>query len=226
MNSAHVAFVPPRSRSRSVAALFAFLGALPSACVYDESERCGAHQVFQDRRCICDTESAWTETGCVTCGADEVPGATGCMCKSGYSKPQADGVCEPIPMGLGSACETSTQCAQEKFDHCEVGLDGKGYCTNTDCSSPEDCSGGYACDMDVTPSICRRPPLGSGQSCSTPADCAGTEATYCDAFLTHRCLVEGCSLSPNDCFSGTECCDLSAFGVAQPVCVAQGGCSK
>ena len=52
------------------------------------------------------------------------------------------------------------------------------------------------------------------------------EATYCDTFKSHSCLVQGCSLTPNNCFSGWECCDLSAFGVPQPICVAQGACSK
>lgn len=226
MNSANVGAPPPRSRSRSVAALFALLGAIPSACVYDASDRCGPHQVFEDRRCVCDAESAWTETGCVPCGADEVPGANGCTCKPGYSKPQADGVCEPTPTGLGAPCDVNTPCVDAAFDHCEVGTDDKGYCTNTGCSETTACSGGYACDAQVTPSVCRRPPVGLAMSCTSAADCAGTEATYCDAYQTHSCLVEGCSLSPDNCFSGWECCDLSAFGVPQPICVAQGACSK
>jgi hypothetical protein len=216
--------MPPRSKSRYAAALFALLGALPSACVYDASDRCGPNQVmYENQRCVCDEHSARTETGCVLCGTDEVPGATGCACKPGYSKPEPSGVCV---LGLGTPCDASTPCSDAKFDHCEAVADDTGYCTDTGCSSSADCTGGYACDAEVTPSVCRRPPLGSGMSCTSAADCAGTEATYCDAFKTHSCLVEGCSLTPDDCFSGTECCDLSAFGVPEPVCVAQGGCIK
>ena len=227
MTLVHVGVVPPRSKSRYAVALFALLGAVPSACVYDASDRCGPHQVmYQNLRCVCDAESAPTATGCVLCGSNEVPGATGCTCKAGYSKPVPSGVCEPTPMGLGTACEVSTDCKDAKFDHCEAGTDGKGYCTDTGCSSSADCTGGYACDAEVTPSVCRRPPLGLGTSCTSEADCAGTEATYCDSFQTHSCLVQGCSLTPDNCFSGWECCDLSGFGVPQPICVAQGACSK
>ena len=136
MTLVHVGVVPPRSKSRYAVALFALLGAVPSACVYDASDRCGPHQVmYQNLRCVCDAESAPTATGCVLCGADEVPGASGCTCKPGYSKPEAGGLCEPTPMGLGTACEVSTDCKDAKFDHCEAGTDGKGYCTDTGCSS-------------------------------------------------------------------------------------------
>src|SRR4051812_49171735 len=115
MNLPHLGVVPPRLKYRYAAALFALLGAVPSACVYDASDRCGPHQVFEDRRCVCDTESAPTATGCVVCGADEVPGAMGCVCKPGYIKPDAAGVCEPAPMGLGTACDVGTPCGAGEF---------------------------------------------------------------------------------------------------------------
>jgi len=214
---------PPRSRYRYALGLFALLGALPSACVYDASDRCGPHQVmYQDLRCVCDAHSAPTATGCVPCGADEVPGATGCVCKPGYSKQDAAAACEPTPMGLGTACDASTPCTDPEFMHCE-GADGHAYCTNTGCASSADCTGGYACDVSVTPSVCRRPPLGLSMSCSSQADCAGTEATFCDTFMSHTCLVQGCSLAPDDCFAGWQCCD---FGLPQPLCVPQGACSQ
>ena len=226
MNVSHIGVVPPRFKSRHAAAWFALLGALPSACVYDTSDRCGPHQVmYEDLRCVCDAESAPTETGCEVCGPDEMPGATGCVCRPGYSKADAAGVCEPVPLGLGAACDASTPCSDSKFE-CETIADGSGYCTSTGCASAAECAGGYACDVSVSPSVCRRPPLGLGTSCTSDADCAGTEATYCDTFQTHSCLVQGCRLTADDCFRGWECCDLSGFGVPHPVCVAQGGCSK
>jgi hypothetical protein len=232
MDFPQIGVVPPRLKYRHAAALFALLGAMPSACTYDSSDRCGPHQVmYEDLRCVCDATSFTTATGCEPCGTDEVPGTTGCVCKDGYVKPDGADVCEPAPMGgqppvgLGIACDASTPCPNAEFDHCESGADGKGYCTATGCASAGECTGGYACDASVTPSICRRPPLGLAMSCSSDADCAGTEATYCDTFQSHSCLVQGCSLAPDNCFSGWECCDLSAFGVPQPLCIPQGACT-
>ncbi|HET7540383.1 MAG TPA: hypothetical protein VFK05_10950 [Polyangiaceae bacterium] len=192
MNSPPMGVVPPRVKARYAAALFALLGALPSACVYDSSDRCGPHQVmYEDLRCVCDATSAPTATGCEPCGDNEVPGAMGCECKPGFTKP-AGGVCEAV----------------------------------IECAKPEDCPEGYACDLEVTPGLCRKPPTGLGMSCTSNADCAGTEATYCDTFQSHSCLVQGCSLTPDNCFTGFECCDLSAFGVAQPLCIPDGACAK
>jgi hypothetical protein len=219
--------LPPRSKYRYAAALFAFLGAIPSACVYDASDRCGPNQVmYEDLRCVCDAHSAPTATGCELCGADEVPSAAGCACKDGYARPDAAGECKPVPMGLGATCDLAAPNCDAEFSHCEAGADGSGYCTSTGCTSADDCTGGYACDATVTPSVCRRPPVGLGKSCASAADCAGTEATYCDTFQTQSCQVEGCSLAPNNCFSGFECCDLSAFHVPQPLCVPQGACNQ
>ena len=126
--------------------------------------------------------------------------------------------------GLCAACSAEMPCTDAVYHHCEASGGGSGYCTSTGCTTSADCSGGYACNTGVSPSICRRPPLGANQSCATSADCAGTEATFCDAVITQSCRVEGCSLAPDNCFEGTECCDLSGFGVPLPICVAQGGC--
>ncbi|HKO51129.1 MAG TPA: hypothetical protein VJV79_25645 [Polyangiaceae bacterium] len=198
MNLPQVGVVPPRWKYRHAAALFALLGALPSACVYDSKDRCGPHQVmYEDLRCVCDATSTMN----------------------------AAGVCEPAVVGLGAACDASTPCGDPEFNYCEAGADGKGYCTKTGCASPEECKDGYACDASVTPSVCRRPPAGLGMSCTADVDCAGTEATYCDTFQSHSCLVQGCSLTPDNCFVGWECCDLSSFGVPQPLCIPQGACT-
>jgi hypothetical protein len=200
MTSPTMAVVPPRVKSRYAAALFALLGALPSACVYDSSDRCGPHQVmYEDLRCVCDATS--------------VPNAAGTGC-------------EPAPVGQGAPCDATKLCTDAEFNHCEAGADGSGYCTKTGCASSDDCTNGYACDLAVTPSVCRRPPAGLGMSCTSNADCAGTQATYCDTFQTHSCLVQGCSLAPDNCFTGYECCDLSAFMIPQPLCIPQGACAK
>lgn len=222
----NVSSVLDPARSRSAAALFALLGALPSACVYDSSEPCGPHQVmYGDKlRCVCDATSAPTPTGCTPCGAHEVPGATSCVCEAGYSRPSADAACAETPTGLGTACDATTPCADPAFSHCQIVDGGSGYCTTIDCTGPEDCTGGYACDTTGSPSFCRRPPVGAGMSCTSNADCEGTEATSCDTFMSHTCLVQGCSLTPDNCFSGTACCDLSKFGAPQPLCLPEGAC--
>jgi hypothetical protein len=33
-------------------------------------------------------------------------------------------------------------------------------------------------------------------------------------------------LMPNDCFQGYACCDLSMFGMPQPLCLPQGACPQ
>src|SRR6187402_947391 len=175
MNLPHIGVAPPRSKYRYAAALFALLGAMPSACVYDSSDRCGPNQVmFEDLRCVCDTNFTMN----------------------------AAGVCEANKMGLGAACNPSAPCTDPQYTHCEAGADGSGYCTKADCTVPEDCTEGYACDVSVTPSVCRRPPAGLAMSCTSDADCAGTEATYCDTFQSHSCLVQGCTVAPDNCFTG------------------------
>jgi hypothetical protein len=197
---------------------------LLSACVYDDGERCDPGQVLYDElRCVCAPGLALGPNGCVPCGEHEVAGESGCVCADGYSRASAEATCEPVVTDQGNACSAEMPCTDAVYNHCEAS-GGNGYCTNTGCTTSADCAGGYACDTVVSPTICRRPPLGANQSCATSADCAGTEATFCDAVITHSCRVEGCSLAPDNCFEGTECCDLSGFGVPLPICVAQGGC--
>jgi hypothetical protein len=70
------------------------------------------------------------------------------------------------------------------------------------------------------------PPVGLAKPCTSAADCAGTEATYCDTFVTMGCLVEGCNLEVDDCYTGYECCDLSAFGIPLPLCIEEGQCQS
>lgn len=66
------------------------------------------------------------------------------------------------------------------------------------------------------------PPSGLGDPCSSDDECTG-DAGYCDTFMSQTCLVAGCSLDPDDCYMGYECCDLSMFGLGT-LCVPEGGC--
>lgn len=215
-----------RLRPGNLAVLLALVGLLPAGCVYDSSNRCGPHEVLygDSSRCVCDSSSVSTPSGCVPCGEHELASATGCVCETGFAKPSPDAACEEAPTALGEPCSDSMPCTDATFDYCATGADGSGYCTTSDCADSEECSNGYVCDTSASPSYCQRPPVGAGMSCTSDADCAGTEATFCDTVVQHVCLVQGCDVSANDCFSGTECCDLSAFGIPEPICIPEGMC--
>lgn len=211
----------PRLRWLGVICLF-FVGQTLQGCLYDSDQPCDDGMVFSEefQRCICPDASAYTPDGCVACGEHEVASATGCVCEAGYARPAADQPCTEVPMGLGAECDPSAPACPAPYDHCEAAGES-GYCTISGCTSSDDCEGGYACNDE---SVCQRPPVGLGQSCATPEDCAGTEATFCDSFMTQSCQVQGCSLDPDDCFAGFECCDLSAFGLPEPLCIPEGAC--
>jgi hypothetical protein len=194
-----------------------------SGCLYDPDEPCGDEfSVYGDNvRCVCPEGTAYSPTGCVACGEHEVASAAGCTCEDGYSRASAEEPCTETPSGLGAECDPNAPDCPAPYDHCEP-TDGAGYCTTTGCTTNDDCTGGYRCNGS---GVCQRPPLGLGQACASADDCAGTEATFCDNFMTHSCQVQGCRLDANDCFLGYECCDFSAFGLAQPLCAPEGTCT-
>jgi len=202
----------------------AVLGPLFVAC-YDANDRCDPGEVlFADTRCVCDEGLVPSAVGCEPCGEHEAATATGCVCADGFARVEEGAPCQEKPSGQGDACSNQTPCATSAYSYCQAPAGTSGYCTTAGCASSADCSNGYACDTSATPSFCKRPPAGAGKACASAADCAGTDATFCDAVVTHTCRVEGCTPSPNNCFEGTTCCDLSGFGVPRPICVAGGMC--
>jgi hypothetical protein len=197
--------------------------AMLGACLFDPDDRCGENQVVlgENLRCVCAEGYARTEAGCVACGEHEMVTPTGCACEDGYVRPTANAAC--VPQGsLGSECDDDAPCNDPVYSYCEP--EG-GYCTNTDCESSEDCQGGYACDTSADPAICRRPPTGLGVSCTSDADCADYDATFCDLVVARQCLVQGCTVEPNDCFEGYTCCDFKPF-VPQPICIPGNSCMQ
>jgi len=205
------------------------------ACVYDPNHRCDANQVLASETCICDKSAGYatSSSGCVLCGAHQVPGESGCACASGYAQQSNDGPCEPIPETLGTECDTasSSACADAKVNYCFATSGTTGYCTSSGCSTNGDCTGGYICNTSASPSYCRRPPTGVGEACATSDDCANYEANFCDA-MQQKCLMAGCKTSPDDCFPGYACCPLSTMGGSLPggpaslpnVCMSTGSC--
>jgi hypothetical protein len=213
-----------KGRSAPPAALLLW-GLLAAACVYDPDAKCGEGLVFYEEgaRCVCPGNTIYTAEGCVKCRKNEVSNGTACECKDGFARDGASGSCKEQPMGQGVECDgTPTSCADETFNVCQVANGEPGYCTTDGCTGPSDCGGGYACD--AASGVCVRPPFGMGMTCASNADCEDTAATYCDLFVSRTCLVQGCTVTPNNCFAGNDCCDLSAFGVPQPICVPAGEC--
>jgi hypothetical protein len=174
-----------------------------AACVYDPEAPCGeSHQLdAKGQHCIC-AEGMGNDGGggCRPCTSDEVWTAGVCI----------------VATDAGRDCDPANpDCPSPLTCHEPVG-----YCTMTDCG---ECPAGFYCDTSTTPSYCQRPPTGQAAPCSSAADCAGFEATYCEMIQGHVCLVQGCTLSPNDCFYGWSCCDLTLL-IGVTLCVPDGEC--
>lgn len=229
-------------------------GLLVPGCVLDTEDRCGPNQVLwtNDQRCICAEGTAFTATGCVPCGENEVGTAAGCVCADGYARASATEACtqcgenaSATPTGCvcdagfsrsspgescmaiasggsGSPCTSEPDCTNPDYPYCQIGITGDGYCTSAGCATDADCADGFSCVTSSSPSVCRLPPEGAGVPCATPTECAGTEALFCDTFVSHTCLVQDCSLAPNDCFPGMECCNVGA-GIPL-ICIPAGSC--
>jgi hypothetical protein len=146
-----------------------------------------------------------------------------CVCVEGFFRTETDGPCVVEP---GDACTaTDTTCATPWECFVFDSGSGDGYCTSFDCVTSDDCSGGFACNTDASPTVCERPPIGQGESCAEAAECAGFEADYCDSFMTGMCLVQNCTVDPNDCFEGWVCCDMSFVPVTLPnLCLPPANC--
>jgi hypothetical protein len=215
-------FFARRRAAWSVVVPLAML-AVVAGCVYDGGDRCGPNQVLVSAdRCACEPGMVPVAIGCGPCGEYEVADDDACVCEEGYVRAEETGPCVPDLPGLGVACDESTPCVTEPFTHCQISAAG-GYCTSSGCADTSECSAGYACDATATPPYCQRPPTGQGVSCTAQEDCASYEATYCETAQGQVCLVQGCEVGGSDCFSGWQCCDLSAFGYPT-LCVPEGTC--
>jgi hypothetical protein len=134
-------------------------------------------------------------------------------------------VCPPGSILVEGAC---SECGEHEVAAgtacvCEAGYERPG--TDGDCEPVADGTGGAGGEAGAanTGAPEEQPPEGLGMSCSSNADCEGTEAEFCDTFMTQACQVIGCSLEPDDCYMGYECCDLSAFSIGN-LCVPVGAC--
>jgi hypothetical protein len=206
-----------------------------------------------DEICVCEAGAAYTPTGCVPCAENEVVTSTGCGCAMGLARASASEACAPCAEhevtspngciceagfsraaageacaelesgGAGSACSSDAECLNPSYPHCQLRSTGTGYCTNEGCADNAACAPGFTCVASASPSACLLPPEGAGRPCTGPADCAGTEALFCDTFVSQSCLVMDCSLDPDSCFPGMECCNV---GIGVPnICIPAGACT-
>jgi hypothetical protein len=203
------------------------LGILSHSCVLDDDDLCGPNQVSWagKERCVCAEGTAYTPEGCVACKDHEVASPTGCVCEAGFARSVATQPCAPIPEGVGTACTMDAECLNPAYSHCQTSSTGDGYCTSVGCVDSSGCSGGYACNTTATPSFCQRPPTGNFVPCSMPSECTAFEANFCEAVVSKACLVQNCTVEPDSCFPGTECCDLSGFGLPA-LCIPAGACQE
>jgi hypothetical protein len=233
--------LPGAYRSGTGIALTGLFVVAVVSCVYDSEDRCKKGQVLYDEgveRCVCAEGSTWVEGACVECGVHEVAGTAGCTCDQGYGRPDpsspcaacgeneetsANGTCDCVAgfsrPAAGEACEEgTTEPADDDTDTPPA---------DVACTTDADCADGSRCDLNATPASCRVAPTGQDQPCTSDTDCAAFEATYCDVLnpAGMTCRVMGCTISPENCYPGTECCDLTMYGVGTaPICVNEGTC--
>jgi hypothetical protein len=197
-------------RPAGLAGLAGLTALVMAACVYDPDRRCGAAQMYSESAqvCVCEGNAITVPGGCKPCAADEVVTGMTCGCAIGQKK-NADGACAVVN-GLGDPCDTVTApCNDTTYSYCAVQDGGtSGICTQT-CAGNADCEATYTCATWEAQPYCRTF-TGVGQTCGASTDCTG-DANFCDTFMTHSCLVSGCSLTANDCPRDTMCCDFSRF---------------
>lgn len=214
---------------RDVLGLWAALGvsalavgaSLGAACIM-EDDRCGPYQVrLPDQNlCVCTMESVLNPDGpgCLPCGPNEWALDEKCVCKSGFTRPSEEALCEKSAGStLGQPCSADAPCSEPNPYCATVGR--ASYCTRTGCTTHEDCPESWVCAQEGDFRICRLQ-LGFLRECTSQEDCAGTEATYCETYQIRRCLVQGCLADKSVCASRQVCCDLrQRIGVS--VCVGE-----
>lgn len=208
------------------AAWLAISAAVAVGCIYDDDERCGPHMVASAiDSCVCEADYVLVGTECITCPENERVQGAGCACNDGYERSVEGAACTPLPTtGPGASCSAVEPCTDPDFTFCATASNEDQYCTSQGCETSADCPESFACAQSDAGSFCKRRPAGMETPCAADAECAGYEATFCETLYSKVCLVQGCSLSENDCFDGWECCDVTSFGMPIPICIPEGNC--
>ena len=213
---------------RLVSARVAWLvvvAAIVGGCIYDADERCGPHMLVSAiDACICEEGYVLVGKECITCPEHERVQGSGCVCDAGYERLADGAACTVVPdSGPGADCAAAS-CRDAAFPVCIEAPNQDRYCSSRGCEGSTDCPEGFACAASAEGSFCQRSPKGMTSPCETDDDCQGYEATFCETLISHSCLVQGCSLSQNDCFEGWECCDVTSYGMPIPICIPEGNC--
>jgi hypothetical protein len=206
-------------------AWLAVVAGIAGGCIYDDDERCGPHMVVSEvDACVCEAGYVLVGKECITCPEHERAQGGGCVCEDGYERLGEDAACTVLPdSGAGADCADAA-CTDPVFSYCAEAPNADRYCTSRGCVTTADCPDTYACAKSAQGSFCQRTPRGMTSPCESDDDCAGYEANFCETLLSHSCLVQGCSLSQNDCFEGWECCDVTSYGMPIPICIPEGNC--
>jgi hypothetical protein len=193
-----------------------------TGCLVDE-QRCDAHQVELQgdfALCVCEPNAVFNASGagCTPCGANELASNGACECAEGFSRSSPDAGC--LASGAGAACGAATPCGAD-YPYCAMTSASEGYCSRSGCAGNADCTSGWTCERAGDTRFCRRPPTGLGVACTGSADCASFEASYCEAFSTHTCILQGCALKTVSCPNEWACCDFSSLlGAPLSICAA------
>jgi hypothetical protein len=164
--------------------------AFTASCGVDDADACDAHQVLVKR-------------------ASSKQDVRVCVCD------EADGYVFDTTVGHG--CK-----------RCNKGTTAKnGMCAKPVAAvdaSPSAGAGGGDEDAGAThagtPMTSAAMPTGLGEPCMSSADCASFDATFCDSFQSHSCLIEKCATGENACPEDTTCCDFSALLAGLSICTA------
>lgn len=202
--------------------LFAIAALMLTSCLVDKDEKCGANQMENEvahvSGCVCVPNSVQNPDGigCTLCGDNAQVSSDGsaCVCNPGFARESATGPC--VASQLGAACSATAACVGT-YPYCATA----GYCTTSGCTTSADCAGGYTCDNSVSPSFCRKPATGQGQTCTVGGnECAAFDAKYCaSGGAMAACAVSGCKTAKARCDTGYACCDFTPFGLAD-ICVS------
>ena len=116
------------------------------------------------------------------CGDDRHLAGLVCVCNAGTE--ERGGKCQPaVPDagmgGPGAGCDRDEDCSElGERRLCKHTTSGEGYCTQSACSTNQDCPESFFCVTDAD-SFCSRPPTGQGKSCNSASDCQGLDASFC-----------------------------------------------
>lgn len=179
---------------------------LLTSCLVDDKHPCDANETVMSgdfAGCVCEEGAVLNaaKDGCDKCGENEAVVKGACLCKPGFARVTAGGVCTQSL--LGASCTGASGCAGE-FPYCAPG----GYCSTSGCTANAGCPATYACETTASPAYCSRPPTGQSDSCDATKVCSG-EADYC---AMGSCVVSGCATTKT-CHGDWACCDYSQFGL-------------